>query len=483
MKERETTPGKTYSVHTMKGCTIIEPDGWSKTIEAPDGYFDAHFGSVVIEGDDEASIKQLFKLAPQQRLALLGVLGGGDPAWLAPLKAELTALLDGSKFELAWLDSKNTLVVHTDRVSDELLAAVKATAEAAVPAGVEIVQYNHNIEISWRDVTVHVPPTEVNKYDHCTTVNEIEALNPDYKNDLTSDGGWGYALFNLKYGSKNNGIGWDASGLLMQSSLRKFGLRILPKLETAVKFLASSKLEELELELPMATNIGAAWKGNQVGICSKCDELRRAELTIPKASIIRESFFQCPKLESLTLKGTNATDLYNLCYNNKSLSSFWINSQTITVADSAFHLCILTKESALHILHKLATYTDGAEHLITIGIHVDHKYDPDVNLALKKADINYEPTVELPEEVTEGKGWTVTVQWNGTPTSTASTMAMGQLIYAKVGEMERPDGTTEQFLDWGHYVTDWEARGYEQFRSLASACRYFGLPEEDLTNN
>ena len=82
MKDAITTPGKTYSVHTMKGCTIIEPDGWQKAIEAPDGYFDAHFGSVVIEGDDEASIKQLFKLAPQQKLAILGVLGGngGLPA-------------------------------------------------------------------------------------------------------------------------------------------------------------------------------------------------------------------------------------------------------------------------------------------------------------------------------------------------------------------------------------------------------------------
>ena len=76
MKQEITTPGKTYSVHTMKGCTIIEPDGWSKTIEAPDGYFDAHFGSVVIEGDDETSIKQLFKLAPYQKLRLLGVVGG-----------------------------------------------------------------------------------------------------------------------------------------------------------------------------------------------------------------------------------------------------------------------------------------------------------------------------------------------------------------------------------------------------------------------
>lgn len=89
MKTRETTPGKTYSVHTTEGCTIIEPDGWQKTIEAPDGYFDAHFGSVVIEGDDKASIKALFKLAPQQKLALLGVLGGnadGLPAGYTPLE-------------------------------------------------------------------------------------------------------------------------------------------------------------------------------------------------------------------------------------------------------------------------------------------------------------------------------------------------------------------------------------------------------------
>lgn len=101
-----------------------------------------------------------------------------------------------------------------------------------------------------------------------------------------------------------------------------------------------------------------------------------------------------------------------------------------------------------------------------------------MNLALKKADINYVPEVELPEEVTEGKGWTLTVQWNDTQTAQASTMAAGSLIYAKVGEHELPDGTTERYLDWGHYVTDWEARGYEQFRSLESAYEYFGLSEE-----
>lgn len=125
----------------------------------------------------------------------------------------------------------------------------------------------------------------------------------------------------------------------------------------------------------------------------------------------------------------------------------------------------LDKKSALNVLTSIPAYTSGT-HNLTIGIHVDHKTDEEVLAAIANA---------------EAKGWTLFVQWNGTPTSTASTMAMGQLIYAKVGEMERPDGTTEQYLDWGHYVTNPE--GYETFRSLASAYRYFGIPmpEETLT--
>lgn len=88
MKTRETTPGKTYSVHTSSGCTVSDKNGWSKTIDAPDGYFTAHAGEVTIDGDDAADVRELFKLAPQQRLAILGVLGGdtGLPAGYKPVE-------------------------------------------------------------------------------------------------------------------------------------------------------------------------------------------------------------------------------------------------------------------------------------------------------------------------------------------------------------------------------------------------------------
>lgn len=87
---------------------------------------------------------------------------------------------------------------------------------------------------------------------------------------------------------------------------------------------------------------------------------------------------------------------------------------------SMFKYCILDKPSALSILNSLPSYTKGT-HNFCIGIDTHLQYDPDINLALKKVDINYVPTCNLPideetgEEtvVTTGKGWTLTVEWNG----------------------------------------------------------------------
>ena len=49
-------------------------------------------------------------------------------------------------------------------------------------------------------------------------------------------------------------------------------------------------------------------------------------------------------------------------------------------------------------------------------------------------------------------------------------------IYARVSEMERPDGTTESVLEWGHYVT--KPEDYQKFSSLEEAREYFGISEE-----
>ena len=122
----------------------------------------------------------------------------------------------------------------------------------------------------------------------------------------------------------------------------------------------------------------------------------------------------------------------------------------------------LNKESTVRLLNSFPTYDDGETRNFTLGIHVDHQYDEEVLAAIANA---------------EAKGWTLTVRWNGTLTSSASTFAMRTLIYANVGEMQLPDGTTEKFLDWGHYVTNPE--DYQEFSSLEDAREYFGISEEN----
>lgn len=138
----------------------------------------------------------------------------------------------------------------------------------------------------------------------------------------------------------------------------------------------------------------------------------------------------------------------------------------LTQAANMFAGCELPGEYVVNLLASLPAYTDGATHELGIGIHIDHQQNEEVLAAIAEA---------------EEKGWTITVQWNGTATvQTAGTFAMGTLIYAKTSERERSDGTTVLVLDWGHYVTNPER--YETFRSLESAYRYFGIPMPEETS-
>lgn len=76
MKERETYPGKTYAVRSADGCTITDINGdLIKECAAGQDYFVADVSRIFVS-DDNAKVQQVFNLAPQQRLTLLGVLGG-----------------------------------------------------------------------------------------------------------------------------------------------------------------------------------------------------------------------------------------------------------------------------------------------------------------------------------------------------------------------------------------------------------------------
>jgi hypothetical protein len=128
---------------------------------------------------------------------------------------------------------------------------------------------------------------------------------------------------------------------------------------------------------------------------------------------------------------------------------------------NCFNNCKLNKDTSLRILNSIPAWNDGETHNLTLGIHIDHKTDEEVLAAIANA---------------EEKGWTLTVRWNGTPTAqTTSTFGLRKpSIYAKLSEIEHPDGSKEQILNWGHYVSNPE--DYEEFSSLEKAYDHFGLP-------
>jgi hypothetical protein len=170
-----------------------------------------------------------------------------------------------------------------------------------------------------------------------------------------------------------------------------------------------------------------------------------------------------PNLHTVNGDFTKIVNGLNAMGNNPKLTSFNSTLPSLSVGWGIFYGAQLDKESALRVLLSIPNspadenkYT-GA---LNIGIHVDHKTDDEVLAAIANA---------------ESKGWTLTVQWNGTPTAQAAvTYGLRRpTIYARVSEHELPDGSTERYLDWGHYVT--EPSGYEEFRSVEEAEEYFNI--------
>lgn len=357
----------------------------------------------------------------------------GYDSWYVKLYRELCQLLGSPlKFKLDWIASEKKLVIHTDRISDDKLQTIQDLLERVLPQNIEVVQYNHHIEVSWRDI---------NKYAKCTTYADVLAVNPNYMYDVPSDGVWCYPFPKLKSARKEwlHGLFSDYDRKYTDSPLRKIEL-YLPECTVADYLLYENKtIKEASVSLPRITSVSGLLGGASI---------TKAKLHLPNAWQVG--------------LGTNGNPLTSLT----DLEVYW--PKLSTYSNNFLHGTKLNKKSAIHVLDSLPTWATGS-HYATIGIHIDHQTDEEVLAAISNA---------------EAKGWTLTVQWNGTPTAaTASTFGFGQLIYAKVGERELPDGTTEKVLDWGHYVTD--ETGYETFRSLESAYKYFNLEmpvEEEITH-
>ena len=376
-------------------------------------------------------------LTPYQRkVNILYMLSGKN---YIPLNLVRRGLINMgvSAFDIELLKDENKLVVHTDRVDETQFEGVTALLELVLPKNLNIERYNHHIEISWRDIPPGIPLERINKYDSCVTQDDLSFINTGWKSDTYTVSGakdW----FSERY--PECAKSWASDILYLYTF---------------------SSLSEVDFSETGSTNICWLW----------CPELTKLNGNWAGHTGDQFFYFYAPKLKRVLVSGKAGFGGYfpNATYFQHQSAANGENGETECYAEfPALERGIFTtswtktkfsKKSALRILNSIPSYASDT-HSLSIGIHIDHQTDDEVLEAIA---------------IAESKGWTLEVQWNGTPTAQASTTyGLRKLpIYARVGEMERLDGIIERILDWGHYVTNPE--DYQEFSSLEEAYIYFNL--------
>lgn len=393
---------------------------------------------------------------------------------LEELRAGLNQLVGAGKYEVVFDSSDDKLIIHTDRISDTEVQAVTDLIERVVPQNVVVERYNHNMEISWRDI---------NKYAKCKTRDDVVAINPDYINDLTSDGEWVYPMPEMTTFANNpNGDWW--SGFFFRSPIKKIKA-VFPKCTYCHAFFGgANNIADADVEFPIATRVSAParsiYKLKKLRIVAPLatasdsafywNQCRNQDWYIyyPKTKNMQSMFADCWYIEEI--KGEFGMEATNLNYAYKKcpmLRVFPTNYPQAQTADAMFNECQIPGEAAIAVLNSFPAYTSGT-HNVTMGIHVDYQNDPAVLAALDNAT---------------AKGWTIERQWNGTPTNTASTFGFTR-IWARKAEAEQGEYVDSNgvrwHIAWCHSLSTPdgstpEDHGYELYRNVEAAMEYWGL--------
>lgn len=315
----------------------------------------------------------------------------GYDTWVTELRRALITYLGTFHLEVDYLPDEKKLVVHTDRVSDETYAEVAEIAAEYMPSGVTLEQYNHHWEVSWRDI---------NKYAACKNIAEMEAVNPDYKNDLTSNGTWVYPLPNLE---RN----FTYSPFQQVKALRFFD-------------------EGVTFDHTLWT--GAMYSYGGLFLATNLEKIPRTWTFSNSTGLLRAFTGTNVQLIPRSIKLRKLNNAYAMCQSTP-LRHIEDDLELVSLREGSlmFSGCQLDAESVPRVVNSLPSYTSGT-HALTIGIHIDHKYDPEVNTVLKRAggapgtsNEYFPPAGVVIDPITddEYKGWTLTVQWNGTATENA----------------------------------------------------------------
>ena len=332
----------------------------------------------------------------------------------------------------------------------------------------------------------------VYKYAHAKTTSDMaRAAGGSYLNDGDSQKKWHYVLPQLtKLTNAFNTVTYSETIDLD-----------LPEVTEAYGVTSNSSLnclKLLKLNMPKCTNTGAfAYK-----MKNNLKTERKIELNLPSTtrldnafnetvfygdSYIKISAPKCTNFNNMFLYAditANCPDFWknsDICMNSCTTATnafsvtagIRLNELTYTVDENGDHAfasglpavgrkyttfpklqngtslfdgarCELTNSYAKAVLDDLPSYerkSDGSGGgALTLRIHKDYKYDPELQTKLKIADGNYTILTEPTEEITKDKGFNVEVKYTDTLTNKCIAPPMADVEFS---EIILPEGYTE----------------------------------------
>ena len=200
-----------------------------------------------------------------------------------------------------------------------------------------------------------------------------------------------------------------------------------------------------------------------------CHNLDSFNVNLSSLTDGNDMFSNCEKLTSFSSDLSSLTNGYSMFDSCTKLTSFNSDLSSLTDGLSMFYGCKLDAPSIKNIIDTINTYSAK----LTLGMGCDNTTE-DKNLFAQ--EVGYTNMTSLLTAL-QTKGWTVTAQYNGRPTTTYGLRRPSEdtlPVFVKLEETEKyanytsQDGSKKFRLDWFH-ETNGSTEGYTQYTTLEEA--------------
>ena len=310
----------------------------------------------------------------------------------------------------------------------------------------------------------------VYKYAHCKTAADMQAAsNRNYLKDKDAHGRFLFPLLQLKSATNlfNDSVAeyfdvdfpeaTEASGVFSfrENNNLKYFKGNFPKCTNAHAFayhcLGDITRRDIILNMPSVTNITSAFAecqfrtGGLKIYAPNATDISGIDTWMGTSNVnvlVENSDFYMPNIEK-------ATDVF--CTINYKEVYYWLNENGESVVghggtpterkyfvfpklksgSGLFYRSTITADYATAICQSLPDWSDDtSSHVITLGMHVDDKYNPELQKELMGVGNNYTPTINVTGGPTTNKNWSLSVKWNGTSSGHAYRPPMNDIEFS-----------------------------------------------------